>query len=76
MMLLTNRSIPRCTVIPELAYPDVGNAVTWLCDAFGFALRLDVLAIHRRRCARGVGWHDRRTLKHSGARVFQIVVLG
>ena len=39
MMWLANRSIPRCTVIPELAYPDVGNAVTWLCDAFGFTLR-------------------------------------
>jgi len=25
--MLTNRSIPRCTVIPELAYPDLGEAI-------------------------------------------------
>jgi uncharacterized glyoxalase superfamily protein PhnB len=40
--MLTNRSMPRCTVIPELAYPDVGKAVDWLCDVFGFALRLRI----------------------------------
>jgi uncharacterized glyoxalase superfamily protein PhnB len=38
----TNRSIPRCTVIPELAYPDVGEAIAWLCDAFGFTLRIRI----------------------------------
>ena len=40
--MLANRSIPRCTVIPELAYPDVGEAINWLCDAFGFSLRLRI----------------------------------
>ena len=40
--MLANRSIPRCTVIPELAYPDVGAAIDWLCDAFGFTLRLRI----------------------------------
>lgn len=40
--MLVNRSIPRCTVIPELAYPDIGEAVDWLCDAFGFSLRLRI----------------------------------
>ena len=54
MMLLANRSIPRCTVIPELAYPDVGNAVTWLCDAFGFTLRLRI-ANHRAQLNVGDG---------------------
>jgi uncharacterized glyoxalase superfamily protein PhnB len=37
-----NRSMPRCTVIPELAYPDVGEAIDWLCDAFGFSLRIRI----------------------------------
>lgn len=38
----TNRSIPRSTVIPEVPYPDVGEAITWLCDAFGFTLRIRI----------------------------------
>ena len=41
-----NRSIPRCSVIPELPYPDVGTAVDWLIEAFGFTLRLRI-ANHR-----------------------------
>ena len=40
--MITNRSMPRCTVIPELAYPDVGEAIDWLCDAFGFTLRIRI----------------------------------
>jgi len=40
--MLTNRSIPACTVIPELGYPDIGKAIDWLCDAFGFTLRLRI----------------------------------
>lgn len=40
--MLTNRSIPRCTVIPELAYPDIEQAIEWLCDVFGFTLRLRI----------------------------------
>jgi len=44
--MLTNRSMPRCAVIPELAYPDVTQAATWLCDAFGFTVRLRI-ADHR-----------------------------
>jgi uncharacterized glyoxalase superfamily protein PhnB len=38
----TNRSIPRSTVIPELAYADVTAAAAWLCDAFGFSVRLRI----------------------------------
>lgn len=42
----TNRSIPRATVIPELAYADVAAATVWLCNAFGFTVRLRI-ANHR-----------------------------
>jgi len=38
----SNRSIPRATVIPVLAYPDVSKAAAWLCDAFGFSVRLRI----------------------------------
>jgi uncharacterized glyoxalase superfamily protein PhnB len=40
--MLSNRSIPRATVIPVLAYPDVNRAAAWLCDAFGFSVRLRI----------------------------------
>lgn len=40
--MLSNRSIPRATVIPVLAYPDVHQAAAWLCDAFGFSVRLRI----------------------------------
>ena len=31
-----NRSMPASTVIPVLAYEDLGRAIDWLCAAFGF----------------------------------------
>jgi len=37
--MLTNRSMPASPVIPVLAYEDVGEAVAWLCDTFGFTER-------------------------------------
>lgn len=37
-----NRSIPRGPVIPVLAYPDVDQAAAWLCNAFGFTVRLRI----------------------------------
>jgi uncharacterized glyoxalase superfamily protein PhnB len=40
--MLSNRSIPRATVIPVLAYPDVNQAAVWLCDAFGFTVRIRI----------------------------------
>jgi uncharacterized glyoxalase superfamily protein PhnB len=52
--MLANRSIPRCTVIPELAYADVGEAIAWLCDTFGFTLRLRI-ANHRAQLNVGDG---------------------
>lgn len=38
----SNRSIPACTIIPELAYADVRAAAAWLVRAFGFAQRLRI----------------------------------
>ena len=40
--MLSNRSLPRATVIPVLAYPDVNEAAAWLCNAFGFSVRLRI----------------------------------
>lgn len=40
--MLRNRSCPESTVIPVLAYPDPGQAAQWLCDAFGFTVRLRI----------------------------------
>lgn len=37
-----NRSIPQATVIPVLAYADVNQAAAWLCEAFGFSVRLRI----------------------------------
>jgi PhnB protein len=34
-----NRTMPDCTVIPELVYDDVPAAVEWLCDRFGLVER-------------------------------------
>ncbi|HET8773580.1 MAG TPA: VOC family protein [Thermoanaerobaculia bacterium] len=44
--MLTNRSMPRPTVIPEIGYPDVAEAVEWLTRVFGFTVRLRI-ADHR-----------------------------
>ena len=40
--MLFNRSVPPCTVIPVLYYPDVGAAAAWLCNTFGFVVRLRI----------------------------------
>ena len=40
--MFANRSVPPCTVIPELNYPDVTAAADWLCKAFGFTVRLRI----------------------------------
>lgn len=42
LQVLWNRSIARSTVIPVLAYPDANQAAMWLCEAFGFSIRLRV----------------------------------
>lgn len=35
-----NRSAPNATIVPILIYEDVGQAIDWLCEAFGFQERL------------------------------------
>lgn len=49
-----NRSMPSCTVIPVLAYPNVGAASDWLCAAFGFTPRLTI-GEHRAQLTAGDG---------------------
>lgn len=38
--MATNRSAPTATIVPVLIYEDVGQAIDWLCRAFGFSERL------------------------------------
>ena len=52
--MLFNRSVPPCTVIPVLIYPDPGAAADWLCAAFGFTVRLRI-ANHRIQMRAGGG---------------------
>ena len=52
--MLANRSIPRCTVIPQVVYPDVNKAVQWLCEVFGFTLRIG-MGSHRAQLNAGDG---------------------
>src|SRR4051812_759185 len=40
--MLPNRSIPPVTVIPELSYQNIADAAKWLCDVFGFTLRIRI----------------------------------
>jgi uncharacterized glyoxalase superfamily protein PhnB len=50
----SNRSMPEASVIPELAYRDVAEAVVWLCEAFGFQERLRI-GNHRAQLTFGKG---------------------
>jgi uncharacterized glyoxalase superfamily protein PhnB len=50
-----NRSIPAPTVIPVLIYPDVGEAVAWLGEAFGCVERVRIGENHRAQLAFGEG---------------------
>jgi uncharacterized glyoxalase superfamily protein PhnB len=52
--MLTNRSVPPCTVIPVLIYPDPSAAAEWLGTAFGFTVRLRI-ANHRIQMRAGEG---------------------
>jgi uncharacterized glyoxalase superfamily protein PhnB len=54
MATRSNRSMPASGVIPVLAYPDVRQAVEWLCAAFGFAERLRI-GDHRSQLVFGDG---------------------
>ncbi len=46
--------MPESVVIPELAYADVGEAVAWLSEKFGFAERLRI-GTHRSQLVVGAG---------------------
>jgi uncharacterized glyoxalase superfamily protein PhnB len=46
--------MPDSVVIPVLAYADVGAAITWLCDTFGFTVRLRI-GQHRAQLVYGQG---------------------
>jgi uncharacterized glyoxalase superfamily protein PhnB len=50
-----NRSIPAATVIPVLIYPNVREAVAWLCAAFGFVERVRIGQNHRAQLRFGDG---------------------
>lgn len=49
-----NRSMPPGVMIPELPYPDVREAVDWLCRSFGFIERLRI-ENHRAQLTFGTG---------------------
>ncbi len=49
-----NRSVPPCTVIPVLIYPNPAVAADWLAKAFGFTVRLRI-ANHRIQMKAGDG---------------------
>src|ERR1700709_5795 len=50
--MISNRTMPSATVIPELVYDDVGEAVGWLCRVFGFTVRW---RLENHRAQLGVG---------------------
>jgi uncharacterized glyoxalase superfamily protein PhnB len=54
-ILRPNRSVPAAAAIPVLIYPDVREAVDWLCAAFGFAERLQIGENHRSQLVFGDG---------------------
>jgi uncharacterized glyoxalase superfamily protein PhnB len=40
--MLQNRSLPPGSIFPELVYPDLAEAVAWLCSVFGFSERVRI----------------------------------
>lgn len=52
--MLINRTTGEASVVPELVYADVEQAIDWLCAAFGFA-ELWRAGGHRARLALGNG---------------------
>ncbi len=53
-LMLSNRSMPDAAVIPELHATDVRVAAKWLCDAFGFSIRI-AIGLHRAQLNAGTG---------------------
>ncbi len=64
--MLANRSIPAATVIRVLAYRDVHEAAAWLCEAFGFSVRLRI-SDHRVQLNAGEGAVTVREMRGSAA---------
>ena len=71
----SNRSVPPCTVIPVLYYPDPGAAAEWLGRAFGFTVRLRI-ANHRiqMKCGDGCLIVGEGTMPANGAHLVMIRV--
>ena len=40
--MAVNRSKPAGAIVPSLIYRDLGQAIDWLCDVFGFTERLRI----------------------------------
>jgi uncharacterized glyoxalase superfamily protein PhnB len=51
---MSNRTMGPASVVPELVYHDVGEAIDWLCDTFGFTEMWRV-GNHRARLSYGNG---------------------
>jgi uncharacterized glyoxalase superfamily protein PhnB len=75
-----NRSIPQATVIPVLVYPDVREAVDWLCAASGFLERVRIGENHRAQLSFGEGaviigdMHNERRPPRSGEVTHSVMV--
>jgi uncharacterized glyoxalase superfamily protein PhnB len=52
--MIVNRTTGSASIVPELVYPDVAQAIDWLCGAFGFT-ELWRAGAHRARLAFGNG---------------------
>lgn len=52
--MISNRTMPDTTMMPELVYDDVGEACEWLCRVFGFTERWRA-GNHRAQLAFGDG---------------------
>lgn len=52
--MLISRTTGSASVVPELVYPDVAQAIDWLCDTFGFN-EIWRAGEHRARLAYGNG---------------------
>src|ERR671931_2893943 len=78
--MIKNRSIPSVSVIPELVYPDVREAVRFLVEAFGFVECVQIGEDHRSQLQYGDGAllvgdvrHDRRPPRE-GEQTHSVVV--
>jgi uncharacterized glyoxalase superfamily protein PhnB len=80
--MLISRTTGSASVVPELVYPDVEQAVDWLCETFGFT-ELWRAGGHRARVAFGNGvliladadaQYGRAAPDHSGLRSHAVMV--